>query len=411
MSVTMPTIGLYVGFAQTANTGAWTLGTSDLGTGTVLGDAFIWTYTDITADIREWRLQRGKARELDHYNPGTLTVRLDNRTRDYDPLNLAGSYVSSGVTDVRPGRPVYITATHPTTGTVHELFRGKIRRWDLDYTGKFDSTATIQATDQLTDLANVDVSLTTTAGDSGAAAGEVLVEAGVTQFTSPTGVSTLQQTVWATSALQALRTIEKAERGAVYAERDGDVVVAPRSALVSDARSRNSQATFGSGDLTFTDIDIAYEGDLIRNSVTLTRTGGVAQTATDQTSIDTYGKRSLSETGYPNSLDSEVASIAAHIVGRFGEPYVRIASIDLAPQKNEALMTQALSRRLRDRVTVTFSPVGGGDPISQEVFITGIRHEATARAGMKTVFSFEPTDWSYGWLLGTDSLGAAKLGF
>ena len=182
MAVALPTLAAYIGFSQTANTGAWTLGTSDLGTGTVLGQALIYVYTNVAADMRSFGMQRGKARVLDHYQAGSARFKLDNRAREYDPLNLAGTYVSGGATDVKPGRPCYVTATHPTTGLTYRLFTGRIREWDLDYTGQFDGTATVTVTDAMTELAQSPVSLTTSATDSGSAAAEVLVDAGVTSF-------------------------------------------------------------------------------------------------------------------------------------------------------------------------------------------------------------------------------------
>lgn len=65
MTVDLPTMNFYIGFAQTVNTGAWELGIDDLGTGTVLGEALIYTFTDVSSAIRNVKLSRGKSRELD----------------------------------------------------------------------------------------------------------------------------------------------------------------------------------------------------------------------------------------------------------------------------------------------------------------------------------------------------------
>jgi hypothetical protein len=281
----------------------------------------------------------------------------------------------------------------------------------LDYTGQFDGTATVTVTDAMTEIAQSPVSLTTSATDSGSAAAEVLVDAGVTSFTASEGMSSVQATTFDGTALEALRILETTEQGAVWVEPYGDVVFSSRGDLVSQPRSRFSQATFGTGDLTYTDIKIAYESDQIKNHARLTRTGGTEQTATNTTSQDAYGPRTITISNLASVSDAEVAIMASYLVGKYGEPYVRIKSITLAPQKNEALMTQALERRIRDRVTVYFTPVGGGTAIEQEVFITGIQHEITPQRGMTTTFTFEPTDWSYGWLLGTDALGSTTLGF
>ena len=410
MSVAAPTIGLYIGFSRTANTGAWTLGTSDLGTGTILGEAFVDVYTDVGADLRSWNLNRGKSRQLDQYQTGTIRGVLDNRAADYSPLNLSGSYVTGGVTDVKPGRKCYLTATDPTTGLTHTLFRGRIRDWDIDYTGVFDSTATVTAQDAMVELANTRISLDAVGTDTGAQADEVLTAAGITQFVASAGQSLTQAMTYSGTALDALRTLEKTEQGALYVEANGDVYFSSRADLIANIQSRVSQVTFGAGDLDYSDINIGYESDLIYNSVSVTRTGGTVQTYTNTDSVAAYGTRAMNLTNMANVSDADALTLATYLAGKFGEPYVRVKSITIKPMRSAALMTEALTRQIRDRVTVNFSPVGG-ESISQEVFITGIKHEFTPDRGMTTTYTFDPTDWAYGWLLGTDALGSITLGF
>lgn len=43
--------------------------------------------TNVTTDVRNVRLRRGRSRELDKYQAGYCDVTLDNRDRDYDPSN------------------------------------------------------------------------------------------------------------------------------------------------------------------------------------------------------------------------------------------------------------------------------------------------------------------------------------
>lgn len=408
--VAAPTIGCYIGFDLTANAGSWVLGTGALGSTAVLGPAYTTAYTDVGADVRALNIQRGKSRELDQYQAGRCTVVLDNRARDYDPLNLSGPYVTGGVTDVKPGRLIYITTTDPTSGLTYRLFTGRIRNWRLDYTGVFDSTAVVECVDVMAEVAQAGLSaFATTAATTGANAVSILTEVGVTNFTYDAGIFSTQNMTWNGKALAALRTLEISEQGQLYVDIDGDVRFMSQTSLVTDPRSRISQATFGSGNITYETIDIDYDADLILNDVTLTRSGGVAQQDTDADSIVSYGQRAYTATGLANASDVDVLAVAGQIVSKYGEPAVRIRSISFHPRKHAEMMTQALIRRLRDRVTVTFTPVGGGSAISQELFITNIRHNI--RAGdMETTFGFESTEWSHGWLLGTDALGDATLG-
>lgn len=409
--VAVPVIGCWIGFDLTANAGSWVLGTGVLGTTAILGPAYTTAYTDVGADVRSLTINRGKARERDAYQAGRLTVTLDNRTRDYDPANLSGPYVTGGVTDVKPGRLIYITATDPTTGIVERLFTGRIRNWKPGYTGTFDSEVVVEATDILTELATAELGgLVSTAAKMGNVASQIFVAAGVTNFAYDEGIFDAQSMTWNVKALAALRILELSEQGELFVETNGDVRFASQTSLVTETRSRVSQATFGAGSLKHEKNDLDYDSDRILNDVDLTRVGGVLQSATDADSIAFYGKKSLAATGLANLSDVDTLAIANQVLARYSEPELRFRSISFHPRKDGALMTQALTRRLRDRVTVTFSPVGGGSAISQDLFITNISHRIQPGQDMETSFGFSSTSFSHGWVLGIDALGAATLG-
>jgi hypothetical protein len=312
---------------------------------------------------------------------------------------------------VKPGRLIYVTATDPTTSVVYRLFTGRITNWKLDYIGGFDAIASPQASDPLADLARVAIDFTSTADDTGAVASEIFTQAGVTQFAYDEGVFQAQAMTWDTNALAALRVLEVSEQGALYADENGDVFFVSAHNYVYETRSRVSQATYGSGTLTYESIEIEYDADEVVNTVTLTRQGSTEQTDSDADSVAIYGTREYSKTGLANANDGDVLAIAGHIVNRFAEPTVRIKNIVFHPQKHADLMSQALSRKLRDRITVTFSPAGGGSAISQDCFIVGIKHDIKPQTGMVTTFILEDAEWSDGWILGdsSDALGSAVL--
>ena len=155
-----------------------------------------------------------------------------------------------------------------------------------------------------------------------------------------------------------------------------------------------------------------YPSDLIKNSVTGTRAGGAAQTATDADSILTYGANAYELVKMMIATDADVLATAEYILAGYKEPDVRVRKVTIAPQTHADLMTAALSLELRDRVTVTFSPPGGGSAISQELFVEGIQHNISAASQMATTLTFSSTETSFGWTLGTGTLGSGTiLGF
>jgi hypothetical protein len=92
-----------------------------------------------------------------------------------------------------------------------------------------------------------------------------------------------------------------------------------------------------------------------------------------------------------------------------------VRSIQLKARSNAALMSQCLSRELRDRITVEFTPPPGtGTVISTDAFIAGIKHEFDgSKADMTTTFTLESTTGRASvWVLGTGALDTTTvLGF
>ena len=404
----LPTFSVGIKFSGGADNAGWSLGYGALGS-VQLGEADDANlYIDVASDVRAITINRGRSRELEQYQAGTASVVLDDRDRDFDPLNLSGPYVSLGVTQVRPGRRIRIKATHPTTLTQYSIFTGTIRDWQLGY-NRTDATTTARCSDAMTDLANVDITTTTTAGLSGVAAGEVLGVAGIGLLSVDAGIATLQATTFTNvSALSAMQTLEASEQGSVYADETNVVQFADRHAILSETRSNTSQATFGTGNLPYTEIALDYSSALIKNNVTVTRTGGVAQTSTDATSVTAYGKKSYGLSGMAVSTDVQALATAGFIVSGYKDPAVRVSSITIASQYHADTMTQALSRQIRDRVTVQFAPPGGGT-ISQELFIEGIEHSVSPQGQMSTRFTFSSTATALGWSLGTGALNTTTI--
>jgi hypothetical protein len=108
------------------------------------------------------------------------------------------------------------------------------------------------------------------------------------------------------------------------------------------------------------------------------------------------------------STDVQALATAAFIVSAYKDPAVRVSSITIASQYHADTMTQALSRQIRDRVTVQFAPPGGGT-ISQELFIEGIEHSVSPQGQMSTRFTFSSTATALGWSLGTGALNTTTI--
>lgn len=151
------------------------------------------TYTDVTAYLRGGTIRRGRQNELGRYEAGTCTLRLDNRTRRFDPTYAAGAYYPN----VLPMKKVRVSAVW--SATTYRLFTGFIESWPQDWPGNKDGVVEITAADGfkalgLAKLSGIVATITgaadngaglirLTAKAHGAVTGAVLVVAGVTGTT------------------------------------------------------------------------------------------------------------------------------------------------------------------------------------------------------------------------------------
>lgn len=75
----------------------------------VYTDAPSRTWTDITANVGEVNISRGRSNMLEDFQAGTFQITLKDPDRDFDPINTASPYYS-GSTQILPALPVRVTA-------------------------------------------------------------------------------------------------------------------------------------------------------------------------------------------------------------------------------------------------------------------------------------------------------------
>lgn len=218
-----------------------------------------------------------------------------------------------------------------------------------------------------------------------------------------TGISTLQATALATSALEYAQKVEETENGSLYMTGQGKVRFRERHAALKSPHN-TSQATFGdgAGELGYHDIVINHDDAQVRNLARITRDGGVTQQASDATSIDDYFERTFERTGQLHDSDTESLSAAEWIVAHFKDAVVRVDSLVLRPGRAPAtLYPQALGREMGDRVTVKRRPQAVGSAISTDVLVEGITHDVDVSSQMwQTTWNLSAAEAQAYWLLG-----------
>lgn len=363
------------------------------------------TWTDETADVMSFATTRGRSRILDQVQPGRATIRLLNTSGDYSPWNTAGA----NSPNVNVLTRVNVRATYNLT--TYDLFTGYVTGWpnQWEQSGKFP-VVEVTAVDGMHLLAMVEEALTESQETSGARIGNLLDVAGwPASWRSLDGGN---KNVTALSAEfnsmlgEIYRTV-LVEDGLFFIDGAGDAIFKDGHTRIEDD---TIQATFSDdgADVGYRNLRVDYDESQLWNNATVTRTDGTAQTATDATSIASFGQRDLHLSETVHYSDGEAKAFADWLVAEFKDPRARVPDIVLQPEEDPSNMwPEALGRELLDKVNVEATTIAGDD-FDEDCYIEGVTHNVTMVGSRRweTTFQLSPdlpfTDW---WVLGTSELG------
>lgn len=370
----------------TGTYGAWDSGRWDTAT---------WgpdvTYVDISQYVRSFTTDRAFATEVRKWAEGSASVVLSNRDGRFSADNLSGPYVTSGVTGIRPWRPIRISATY--AGITYRLYTGYI----LDYIdtwlpGYTDAYVTLPCVDEWSALQAVDGLAQTPQGAgelSGLRIHRILNAAGHTGMRSvATGRNTVLATTLAENTATELDLTVDSEGGGIFVDGDGTFVFEDQYELMEQTRSRVVQATFGdtsTSTLPCSGIAPINRGTTIKNIISYARVGGTAQTATDNTSRALYRDKRLTRSDLICETDAQALALATFDLTFYAAPTKLFSAIAIQPRAKPAgLFPEALGRRMRDLVRVVAHP-RGSPTITRDSFISGVHHSVSPD-GWTTVF-------------------------
>lgn len=180
-----------------------------------------------------------------------------------------------------------------------------------------------------------------------------------------TGASTLQATDLGGTALDHLLKVAASEFGDLHVTREGAVRLVARHALIN----RDEIADFGpaAGAARYRGIRFSSGADLVRNPVTVSREGGVAQTAE---AARTYYPHQFTVDGLLHDSDVLSRSAAEFLLSEFKDQKRRIAGLTFGPFDAERLadwFPLLLDAELGDVYRATFTPPNGDDLVQVSV--------------------------------------------
>jgi len=326
---------------------------------------------DVTQYVRSIGVKRGRSRQLEKFTAGTSQVVLDNRARLFDPQNTSSPYYGS----IGPRKQLRVSRDGVN------LYTGNIEDWDFQYDKGNDSVAIPKAVDGFANIAKALVTSGTQTGElSSVRVGKILDDAGwpSTDRSISTGASTLNADFIGGSvlALAYLQKVELSEAGAFFVNPSGAMTFKSHT----DLETYTNAATFGPGNIPFTDVQVQFGMEALWNTVNVTYYGGtvVAGTASavGTASVATYGEMAAT---YDTLLSdtSAASALASWLVNKYQDPLWRVNQMTVA--LDSLTVTQqatVLGLDLGTVVKVVWQPQGTGSTITQFVTIDGIEHKA-----------------------------------
>lgn len=360
------------------------LGTNRLGSGTLP--------IDVTDIVRRISIRRGRNRITSKFEAGSADVTLYDANGDWNPTNVNGAYYPN----LLPLKQIIITATFNNTDFY--LFSGYITEYKTGFfPGNDDnSSVTLRCFDAFRLLAGA--SITTVSGTSAGQLTGARVNAILNQISWPDslrnisdGDTTLQNDPGTTrNVLDALQVVENSELGGVFLDGQGKVNFKSRTQTIQAPSTAAYTFADDGTAINYQNAVFNFDDTTLLNSVSVTRLGGTAQTASDADSITAYFLRSGTREGILVQTDTESLNQARSILATRKDPEPRIDSIDLnALSDNTLLQEAAVGVEILDGVIIK-KTMPGNTTFTQESVVIGIHHDITPNMFKTTFFTSEP---------------------
>jgi hypothetical protein len=376
------------------------LGTNVLGTDTIEA-------VDISSQVLQISTRRGRDRIFEEYNAGTATVRFQDFTGDWNPENVTGPYYGQ----ILPMRQIIITADYEGVG--YPIFAGYITNWSWEWADAAADYAivTVQCVDamRLLQLAEVTTVPLSAAGDLPGTRILLILSAinwpVLTMAVATPGDTTLQADPGTSrTALEAIQTVEDSDLGWFFIDRSGVAVYLSRNNL--SLRATLLPVLFEDVPsflrTRYQNVSVGLDDTELANSVTFTRVGGTAQTATDGTAVATYFRRSFERSGLMMETDTVALNRATAVLNYRKDPKLRIGTLvlDLSSPSNRISNGLFLDYGYPINLTKQF---GNGTDFDFEVIVTGMAHDITPDRWTMRITTAEPL--SVGFVLGSARFG------
>ena len=381
-----------------------------LGTNTLGSSSLPEPVIDLTPNVYQISITRGRNIQRDTYEAGTAVIRVLDPLSYFNPQNTASPYYGY----LAPLRKIRVSAT--TTTTEKYLFSGYITNYIYTYpvnqeTGYVD----IQCSDgyRLFQMANITTVTGGTAGQTTSARWNSILDQvsfPSSMRTFSTGLNTcIADTGASRTSLEALLNVAFSETGAFYMNGSGTAVFKNRTEVMNSLAKAPVQFN-QSGGIPYRNLKFSFDDKLIINQANFAKAGGTTITAYNQASIDKYFPHSITQTDLVAETDAIITNIAKEYVATRQETTIRIDEmvVDLL---DPAVPTDTMiGLDFFDNLLIT-NVQPDGSTIVKNLQYQGIKWDITPNKMMATITTLEPiadgfvVGSSYYGIIGTNTLG------
>jgi len=395
------------------------------GTGFVIGDAkygvlgvsrlgesdVILPTVDLTPDVYQISIRRGRNIQRDTYEAGTATVRVLDPLSYFNPQNTSSPYYGY----LSPLRKVRISAT--TGSDQHFLFSGYVTEYRYTYPqGQETGYVDLICTDgfRLFQMANIATVADSGAGQTtGTRIGKILDQVSFpsSMRTVATGSNTcVADPATARTSLEALKNAEFSETGAFYMDGSGTAVFKSRTEVMSSLGATPIEFDQTTG-IPYKNLKYSFDDKLIINQATFTRVGGAAQTVSDTDSVNKYFPHGITQDNLVAETDAIVLNIAKEYVATRKETTIRIDEMVVDLLDTSVPTDTMIAMDYFDNLKIT-NVQPDGSTIVKTLQCQGIAWDITPNKMTATVTTLEPI--AEGFICGSSTygiIGVSMLGY
>jgi hypothetical protein len=395
------------------------------GTGFVIGDAkygvlgvsrlgesdVIIPTVDLTPDVYQIAIRRGRNIQRDTYEEGTATVRVLDPLSYFNPQNTSSPYYGY----LSPLRKVRISATTDTAENF--LFSGYVTEYRYTYpTGQETGYVDLICSDgfRLFQMANVQTIADSGAGqDTGTRIGKILdqVSFPTSMRTVATGLNTcVADPATVRTSLAAVKNAEFSETGAFYMDGSGTAVFKNRTQVMSSLASTPIEFNQTTG-IPYKNLKYSFDDKLIINTATFTRVGGSPVTVTDTTSVNKYFPHGITQDNLVAQTDTIVENIAREYIATRKETTIRIDEMVVDLLDPSVPTDTMIGMAFFDNLKIT-NEQPDGSTIVKTLQCQGINWDITPNKMTATITTLEPI--ADGFIVGSSTygiIGQSVLGY